>query len=190
MTRPARSFTAETPVSRTATLIPAPRLPAWNALPACELQTYVDADVVSSQLTLLTWPERSAVTAVTPGSRDSSPSRSAGTTAETPSMIGRGARAVPPTRCTAARTADMAPCDPETTTRCSAEPVADRPGSRTPGRAGVALTVGATANELPASAAARARAPRRALRGVATLRVQALDCNVAERDCGLINYLP
>src|SRR5690348_9596070 len=116
MTRPARSLTGATPVSRTATLTPAPLLPAWKALPACDVQTYDDELVVSSHEDAKSLAFRSAVTAVTPGCRLSSTSRSAGTVAETPSMIGSGASVWPPTFATAQRTEDSAPEAPETTT--------------------------------------------------------------------------
>src|SRR5690348_153280 len=82
MTRPARSLTAATPVSRTATLTPAPLIPLWKALPACEVQTYDELDVVSSHDAAYSFPDRSAVTARTPGRPLSSASRLAGTVAD------------------------------------------------------------------------------------------------------------
>ena len=103
---------------------------------------------------------------------------------------GTGAPADP---ATAVRTASIAPCEPETTTRSRALPVAVSPGSRMPGAVmpGVELppAEGTTAREDPARAAARAAPTRIARRGGTAARVQALERNVAERDPDLIDYL-
>ncbi len=168
MTRPWRSCTSLTPVSRTAMPTPLPVLPVCRQVfAACDVQTYGEADRLSSQEEPVSCTARSAVTATTPPAAASEASRSAGTEAARPLMMGRVRRCDPPAASVAARTRASAPGRPETTTFTERCPVLPRPGSRATGRGPapaapeVAARTGPATRASTTAGASKARASRR-----------------------------
>ena len=159
-TRPARSGTGLTPVSRTATVTPAPAVPPAHAALAPEVSGYVEATAVPSYDASLNCTAESGVTAAIHRLRDSGPSWSTGTEAATPSTMGRLRRIRPPTARTAAAAAGPRPGMARTSTRCGLA----RPAS-CPARAGVGTAAESAATATVAAATARPRRPVSCIKG-------------------------